>query len=135
MRTLQVTADYMQRAYDSLRASSLSLMQKGLQHYAALVTGNEAGALHIDADFTVTADVAGQLRAYGHFSRGQKDIFDICTRLALCDALFVQEKPFLVLDDPFANLDDANLARARVLLERLAEDRQILYLACHTSRA
>ena len=56
-------------------------------------------------------------------------------RLALCDALFVDEEPFLVLDDPFANLDDENMTRARELLNTLAKERQILYLACHSSRA
>jgi len=135
LRTLQQTSYFLQQAYDGLRANYLTLMQKGLQKYAALVTGQDAAALYIDADFSVRMDKQGSLRDYAHFSRGQRDIFDICTRLALCDALFEKEKPFLVLDDPFANLDDDNLVRARQLLEGLAADRQILYLACHSSRA
>lgn len=134
-RVLEDTRTYLSQAFDALRANYLSLMQDGLRKYAALVTGMDESALQIDADFHVSAIVEGQSRDYGHFSRGQRDVFDICTRLALCDAMFSGEAVFLVLDDPFANLDDENLKRARVLLERLAAQRQILYLACHSSRA
>lgn len=34
-------------------------------------------------------------------------------RFALVDAMYPGEKPFLILDDPFVNLDDEKLARGR----------------------
>ena len=41
---------------------------------------------------------------------------------------------FVILDDPFVNLDDAHAAQALELLRTLALERQILYLTCHSSR-
>ena len=50
-------------------------------------------------------------------------------------ALFGGKKPFLILDDPFINLDDEKVKSAMELLRRIARERQILYVCCHTSRA
>ena len=59
----------------------------------------------------------------------------LCMRFALVDALFTGEKPFVILDDPFVNLDDRHTKEALALLRKLAEERQILYLVCNSSRS
>lgn len=52
----------------------------------------------------------------------------------MSDALFENEAPMLILDDPFVNLDDSRLKKALELLDLLANHRQIIYLTCHSSR-
>ena len=42
--------------------------------------------------------------------------------------------PFLILDDPFVNLDDEHTRRALAMLQEMAETHQILYLVCNTGR-
>jgi len=59
----------------------------------------------------------------------------LCMRFALVDALFTGEKPFVILDDPFVNLDDEHTAEALRMLKELAKDRQIVYLVCNSSRS
>ena len=132
---MRKTESFLKSAYAVLRSKHRELMQTGLKKYASLIADELGDSLSIDSDFSVTAMIHGESREYAHFSRGQRDIFDICTRFALCDALFEHERPFLVLDDPFTNLDDQNLRHALQLLEKLAQDRQILYFVCHSSRA
>ena len=44
------------------------------------------------------------------------------------------ERPFLLLDDPFVNLDDEHLAAAQELLNTLAGEYQILHMVCHEGR-
>ena len=58
----------------------------------------------------------------------------LCMHLALVDALFKEEPVFVILDDPFVNLDDDRTAQALKLLEKLSQRRQILYMTCHSSR-
>ena len=55
-------------------------------------------------------------------------------RFALVDALFENEKPFIILDDPFVNLDESRLAGAMKFLDNIAKDYQVIYLSCHKSR-
>ena len=56
-------------------------------------------------------------------------------RLSLIDSLYGEERPFLVLDDPFVNLDGEKLERAKEMLRELSRDTQIIYLTCHESRS
>ena len=89
----------------------------------------------MDTSFEVRLREGGQTRSMESFSRGWRDAVEFCVRLSLTDALYTEgEKPFLLLDDPFVNLDDRRLMAARALLEQLAERYQILYLVCHSER-
>ena len=59
----------------------------------------------------------------------------LCMRFALVDALFTGEQPFVILDDPFVNLDDRALPQVLRMLRKLGKRKQILYLTCHSSRS
>ena len=58
----------------------------------------------------------------------------LCMRLALIDALFKQEKPFVLLDDPFVNLDDEHTERALEMLKEIAKNKQVVYMVCNSGR-
>ena len=62
-------------------------------------------------------------------------MIDFCMRLALVDTLFENEQPFLILDDPFVNLDSDRLDKALELLNVLSANKQIVYFVCHPIRA
>ena len=89
----------------------------------------------IDTDFQVYPERMGQSRELAYFSVGQTDLVMLCMRLALVDALFGEENMFVILDDPFVNLDDTHTEQALKLLRSFAQNRQILYLTCHSSRS
>ena len=74
------------------------------------------------------ADLAQE--AIEYLSSGWRDMVNFCLRLSLADGLFEQQKPCLVLDDPFVYLDDAHAQAAQQLLENLAEEYQIVYFTC-----
>ena len=66
--------------------------------------------------------------------QGLSLIHIFCMRLALVDAMYPDEKPFLVLDDPFVNLDEEKVVHGNELLSKIAGEYQILYFTCHSSR-
>ena len=76
----------------------------------------------------------GKSNSQDYYSKGLNDLFEICKRFALIEVLFTQEKPFVILDDPFTNLDDAKLEMAKKLVERLSDEYQIIYFVCSNSR-
>lgn len=69
------------------------------------------------------------------YSTGSCDLIDFCMRLALVDTLFESEQPFLILDDPFVNLDAERMDKALELLNVMAASKQIVYFVCHPIRA
>ena len=68
------------------------------------------------------------------FSAGYRDLIGVCMRMALVETMYQAEKPFIIFDDPFANLDQDKMDGALTLLRNIAEEYQILYFTCHESR-
>ena len=48
--------------------------------------------------------------------------------------MYRDDFPFIIMDDPFVNMDDNIINGAKMLIETLSEDYQILYFTCHRSR-
>ena len=69
-----------------------------------------------------------------YYSKGYQNLFEICKRFALTDVLFTGEKPFIILDDPFYNLDDEKIKTSLALIKELSNEYQIIYFVCHESR-
>lgn len=134
--TVAHTAAFLEDAKNALSTRYLDGMQASFREFLALVCEGEAPEAVMDTSFEVRLRESGQTRSMESFSRGWRDVVEFCTRLSLTDALYAEgEKPFLLLDDPFVNLDDRRLAAARQMLARIAEKYQILYAVCHKDRA
>ncbi len=135
LSVVQSAQKHLMDAKDALSGRYLQRMKDSFAAYLAHLTGEQDAVFTMDGSFSVMLRRAGAARAKEAFSTGQRDVISLCARLALVDAMFEEEAPFLVLDDPFANLDDHTTQRAMKLLHKAAEKYQILYLTCHSSRA
>ena len=89
----------------------------------------------MDTSFKVKLRESGKTQHPESLSQGWRDAVQFCVRLSLADALYVEgEKPPIILDDPFVNLDERRLEAAKRLLVSLSQKYQILYLVCHAER-
>ncbi len=95
---------------------------------------DDARSFTVSGEFDVAIAEGGVTRSPILYSTGYRDLFALCLRFALTDALFPEEKAPMILDDPFVNLDDERLGAAIKLLKRLSGDRQILYFTCSSAR-
>ena len=125
----------LEQAKENLSGSYLGPIRRSFEGYLNRLWDEQAGSVLVTPDLDVQLERYGQARELGYFSAGQTDTVMLCMRLALVDALFAEEKPFVILDDPFVNLDDERTQEALALLKTLSEDRQIIYLTCNSSRA
>ena len=129
-----LTMDYLMRAKDTLANSYVGRVEQGFVRYADALLGEKIGHVMLDRELHLFIDEQGAARDAASFSAGTVDGVMLCMRLALVDALFQKEQPFLLLDDPFVNLDDEATCRALSMLRELAKQRQVVYLTCHSSR-
>ena len=110
-------------------------MQDAFRNYFEILTEGQAPESVMDTSFAVSLREGGKTRTLESFSKGWRDAVDFCIRLSLAGALYGEgEKPFLLLDDPFVNLDDKRLDAAKHMLEKLSNDYQIFYFVCHKER-
>ncbi len=130
---LKKTMELLQKARDTLTARYMKPVQKGFEKYYRLLEGAEAAGYQFDAAANLTVEELGMPREVRFLSEGRKDLAGICTRMALVDAMYEGEKPFLVLDDPFVNLDDERKKRAVVFLREIAKEYQIVCFTCRNS--
>ncbi len=134
-RTVELTKQYLETAKTALSTRYLDDMQTSFEHFLAILTEGAPPESVMDASFDVSLRAAGKTRSMESFSRGWRDAVQFCVRLSLADALCRDgERPFLLLDDPFVNLDDDRLAAAKRLLTVLSERYQILHMVCHADR-
>ena len=125
------TMELLQRARDTLTARYMGPVQKGFEKYYRILSGEEASGYQFDAGANLTVQELGMSREIRFLSEGRKDLVGICTRMALVDAMYEVEKPFLVLDDPFVNLDDTKLEKATDFLQEIGKEYQVIYFTCH----
>ncbi len=132
-KILTLTSEYLQKADENLKVKYRQPLQDSLNKYLSLITGKNNNA-NIDVDLNLTVMESGGNKVPDYYSKGYQNLFEICKRFALIDVLFTGEKPFVILDDPFYNLDDVKLDGALELVKKLSDEYQILYFVCHESR-
>lgn len=127
---------FMQQAKDHLSNSYVGTVERQFVTYVEKFFSRQKDVhVMIDKDLQIKVEEQGMFHEVEYYSAGLTDIFVLCMRFALVDALFEHEKPPLILDDPFVNLDDHHMNYALELLKILAEQYQIVYLVCNTNRA
>lgn len=126
--------DYLSQAKESMTAKYSAPILVSFCRYFEIITQSSSNRFHIDANTEVTVDELGLQRTVNTLSCGFRDLIGICLRAALVDAMYQDETPVLIMDDPFINLDDKKLPAARVFLTELSRKYQIIYFTCSSSR-
>ena len=136
-RQVTMASDLLQKAKESLTARYADPIRISFCNYWEMITGSSAAGIYVDANSNVTIEEKGRQRDSASFSTGWRDLAGICLRTALADAMYPpggRERPFLVLDDPFTNLDDGKIEGAMCFLRETGRNYQILYFTCSGAR-
>ena len=135
VKLLDDTMEFLQKSRDHLSCQYLGPVGEGFAAYMQELMGEQQSHILVNTDLQVSLERQGKTRSLDYFSAGQEDLVLLCMRFALVDALFTGEQPFVILDDPFVNLDDRALPQVLRMLRKLGKRKQILYLTCHSSRS
>lgn len=130
---LQKTKAYLEMAKERFALQYKEPILETFQKYFQSIC-TEPLQFQMSEDLELSFVDRGLSREQGYLSEGLQDLCRFCQKLAIFDAMFREEKAFLLLDDPFSHLDEKNGARARALLEELAKSRQIFYFTCSEER-
>lgn len=134
LNTVLRTAELLSDARRSLDNRYLGGLTMRFNDYTETLLEDEGLSVVVGSDFDVAVAKDGSAHDVASYSSGYRDLLDLCFRMALVDTVFEGEPPFIVMDDPFANLDAGKISRAMMLLALLAQGKQIIYFTCHASR-
>lgn len=134
LNILKQAHKHLTEAKESLNSKYGSPITESLSKYFGKLAKNADFDISIDANKQIIVSAQGAERDLRNLSKGYSDIVDICFRMSLTDAMYQEEKPLIILDDPFINLDEEKIVSGLKFLKEIGKNYQILYLTCHQSR-
>ncbi len=132
---VKLTQEYLMKAKEQFTARYMDPIANGFSKYYQMLTGDDSDTWMIDANINLKMKEQGELRDTRWLSAGYQDLLGVCMRLALVDTMYKEEKPFLILDDPFVNLDKEKVEAGNQLMVEVAKEYQVIYFTCHDSRS
>ena len=129
------TKDILEEAKVSFGQKFMKPISDGFMKYNSLIDKIGGTVYIIDANGEISIEEKGRDHDKRFMSAGYRDLIGISMRMALVDAMFKDEKPFVVLDDPFINMDEGKIEGALKFLEEISKEYQVVYFTCHKSRA
>lgn len=132
---LMQTAELLQEADKRLKDRYISPIKNNFISYAEMLETAIGEKVTMTPNFEIRYERNGIERSEKHLSSGQRSICAFCFRIALIDNMYTEEKPFLILDDPFVSLDQKHMDRVKEMLKKLSDKLQLVYFTCHASRA
>lgn len=136
LKAIKYAIAFLKEANENLSNQYLLPLLDKSHDYIKMYNGSEY-EIEIDNDSKIFIKENNGGKELEYYSKGIKELVSISMRFALMDAIFTDKtkKPFIILDDPFVNLDDSKLDGAKEFIKTLSKDSQIIYLTCHDSRA
>lgn len=131
---LKCTGEILANAKETLTSRYSKPLKESYDKYFKLLSNLNGEDYHIDSNGVLTVKEQGMQREVSSFSSGYKDMMGLCLRLAFIDVMYPDEKPMIILDDPFVNLDKEKVFKGKDLLEEISKDYQIIYLTCNEDR-
>ena len=132
-RLIELSLEFLEKSQTSLLEKYVKPMKDSVNKYVNILL-KDAKDYSIDVNFKFRFMTDNGLKDLDSYSRGYQSIISLCMRLALIDCLYPNEKPFIILDDPFVNFDDEKLDLCKSLINKISSQYQIIYFTCHDSR-
>ncbi|MBR2930850.1 MAG: AAA family ATPase [Clostridia bacterium] len=132
LEAIKLTHELLKEASEAMTSRYIGGTKERFDHYVKLL-GTD-GDFSLSTTFLLTKHDRGVMRNHESYSRGTRDLYSFCLRLALSDSLFGGALPLVILDDPFTNLDSDKLVYAKELIRSIAKEKQVLYYTCSKER-
>lgn len=129
---LKKTMSFLKMARENVSERFVAPLNENFKHLFEGFKGLEK--VSIDSSLNPWVLTSQGAKNVEFLSQGYRDLVVICQRFSLLDKVYKQEKPCIILDDSFVNLDDQNFAMVKPILKELAASYQVLYFSCSESR-
>lgn len=128
---LKLSGKYLTEAKEAMTAKYMKPLMDSFSRYYSKISGKDASEYSMDANIEISTVELGHKRDVRLYSVGCQDLVGFCMRMALVDAMYKDDKPVLILDDPFVNFDSERKRAADTLLKEITKTYQVVYFTCN----
>lgn len=131
---IALAIDTMRKADEDIQSRFSPTLGKLAAEYMQFVTDGKYDGVMLDRDFSAAVHEAGGNvpRNAEYLSAGTLDLMYLAVRLAVCSlALPESANCPLIIDDALVNFDADRRRQAMALLEKIAQERQVILFACN----
>jgi len=121
---------------DEMDSGTYQGLQDDVARYTARMTNNRYAEIEMDESLPAGLHRAdGEVIAYDRLSEGTQDVLSIALKLAMADKYLEDREGFIIMDDPFVDLDPQRQERAAAVIREFAEGKQVILFTCHPAHA
>ncbi len=130
IKILTLTKDFMLQARENVSKRFIVPINQSLKNLLTTFDITDRNYI-IDTEWNVKEETNFGTKEFQYSSQGLQDIISFCQRINLIDEIYKKEKPVIILDDTFVNLDDKKLKIAKEIIKEIAKTYQIIYICCN----
>jgi exonuclease SbcC len=135
-RNIARIQDVMDDLLDEMDSGTYQSLQDDVAQYTARMTDNRYAEIEMDESLPAGLHRAdGEVIAYDRLSEGTQDVLSIALKLAMADKYLEDREGFIIMDDPFVDLDPQRQERAAAVIRDFAEGKQVILFTCHPAHA
>lgn len=116
---------------EEAKGNPMQDIEEKFREYLSLISdGGVSLASTLDDRMTVKLASKNRALTYGILSNGTKDTISLAFRLAVLEHLFPDGGGLAVFDDPFTDMDPKRVEQSCRLLQKYAENNQVIFITC-----
>ena len=116
IKILTLTKDFMLQARENVSKRFIVPINQSLKNLLTTFDITDRNYI-IDTEWNVKEETNFGTKEFQYSSQGLQDIISFCQRINLIDEIYKKEKPVIILDDTFVNLDDKKLKIAKKIIK------------------
>lgn len=130
---ITLAIDTLRKADEEIQSRFSPALGKLAAEYMQYVTDGKYDGVMLDRDFSAQVHESGAAVPHpaNYLSAGTLDLMYLAVRLAVCALALPEDANCpLIIDDALVNLDPERRAQALRLLEKIAQQRQVILFSC-----
>ncbi|MBQ8280321.1 MAG: AAA family ATPase [Roseburia sp.] len=100
------------------------------REYLGVLSSGGLELSEMDEQMSVKMASGNHALTYGTLSEGTKDTVALAFRLAMLEHIYPEGDGLAVFDDPFTDMDPKRLEQACKLIQKFAENNQVIFVTC-----